>query len=311
MTYDTFLQDLAVVVIVAGLVTILFHRLNQPVVLGYLLAGFIIGPNTPPFSFVQDQHIIELLAELGVVFLLFDLGLRFSLRKLSRVGTTAIIAAILEILLMLLIGYGIGLGFGWERMDSLFLGAILAISSTTIIVKALQDLGLSRERFAEIIFGILIVEDILAIAIIALLSGVAVSGSLQLTEVLKTLWQLGLFLVVVLVVGLIAVPRLLHYVSRFKSDEILLITALGLCFGVSLLALKLGYSVALGRQVWLRDEHGHVGKRFELREQVFKVLVDAGVDMPFETIQLAPLAVSVSDDEQATTAEKQIPSSTT
>lgn len=246
MTYDTFLQDLAMVVIVAGLVTILFHRLNQPLVLGYLLAGFIIGPNTTPFSLVQDQHIIELLAELGVIFLLFDLGLRFSLRRLSRVGTTAIIAAVLEILLMLLIGYGIGLGFGWGRMDSLFLGAILAISSTTIIVKALQDLGLSRERFAEIIFGILIVEDILAIAIIALLSGVAVSGSLQLTEILKTLWQLGVFLAVVLVVGLIAVPRLLHYVSRFKSDEILLITALGLCFGVSLLALRLGYSVALG-----------------------------------------------------------------
>jgi CPA2 family monovalent cation:H+ antiporter-2 len=183
---------------------------------------------------------------MGIILLMFSLGLEFSLGKLKRVGATAFIAAALEIFLMLGIGYQIGRWFGWSSMDSIFLGAILSISSTTIIVKALAELGKSKERFAELIFGILIVEDILAIAIIALLSGIAMTGSLQIGEVVGTVSRLGIFLVVALVLGLLIVPRLIAYVARFKSNEMLLITVLGLCFGFSLLAVKLHYSMALG-----------------------------------------------------------------
>jgi CPA2 family monovalent cation:H+ antiporter-2 len=241
-----FIQDLAVIMLIAGIVTVLFHRLKQPVVLGYIVAGVIIGPHTPPFQLIQDQHTIQILAELGVVFLMFSLGLEFSLKKLSRVGATAFMAALAEISLMIWIGYEIGLFFDWKPMDSLFLGAMLAISSTTIIVKALDELGLKREKFAQLIFGILIVEDILAIGMIALLSGIAMTGSVDAGDVFATVGKLSLFMIVALVLGLLVIPRLLAYVAKFKSDEMLLITVLGLCFGFCLLVVKLEYSIALG-----------------------------------------------------------------
>src|SRR4051812_2695815 len=241
-----FLQDLAVVMIVAGLVTILFHRFKQPVVLGYIIAGVVIGPYTPPFPLIHDQDAIQTLANLGMILLMFSLGLEFNLGKLKKVGVTALIAAGMEILLMLWVGYEIGQLFGWGRMNSIFLGAMLSMSSTTVIIKALQELGKSKEHFAQLIFGILILEDILAIVMIALLSGIATSGSLQASDVFQTLLRLSIFLIVALVIGWLTVPRLLGYVARFKSNEMLLITVLGLCFGVSLLAFKLGYSVALG-----------------------------------------------------------------
>lgn len=242
----TFLQDLAVVMIVAGLVTVIFHRFKQPVVLGYILAGLIIGPHTPPASFIHDEATIQTLSELGVILLMFSLGLEFSLRKLRHVGGTAFIAALLEILLMVWVGYEIGRFFGWSTMDSIFLGAMLSISSTTIIIKALAELGKSRERFAELIFGVLIIEDILAIVMLALLSGIAMTGALSVMDVGITIGKLGIFLVAALVIGLLAVPRLLGYVGRFKSNEMLLVTVLALCFGFSLLAARLDYSVALG-----------------------------------------------------------------
>ncbi|MEG0858577.1 MAG: cation:proton antiporter [Pseudomonas sp.] len=242
----SFIQDLAVIMLVAGVVTILFHRFKQPVVLGYVVAGFIIGPHTPPFGLIHDEDTIKTLAELGVIFLMFCLGLEFSLRKLFKVGATAFIAAFLEIVLMIWIGFEIGRWFGWSTMDSLFLGAILAISSTTIIVKALNDLKMKNERFAQLIFGVLIVEDILGIGIIALLSGIAVSGSVSSGEVFSTVGKLSLFMIVALVVGILLVPRLLAYVARFESNEMLLITVLGLCFGFCLLVVKLEYSMVLG-----------------------------------------------------------------
>jgi monovalent cation:H+ antiporter-2, CPA2 family len=241
-----FIQDLAVVMSIAGVVTILFHRLKQPVVLGYIVAGVIIGPHTPPFGLVADPHTINILGELGVVFLLFALGLEFSLRKLARVGPTAVLAAVTEIVVMVWIGWVIGTAFGWKPMDAIFLGAILAISSTTIIIKALDELGMKRERFAQLIFGILIVEDVLAIGMIALLSGVALTGEANAVQIVTTLGGLALFLTVALVVGLVVVPRLLDYVARFESDEMLLVTVLGLCFGFCLLVVRLDYSVALG-----------------------------------------------------------------
>ena len=242
----SFIQDLAVIMLVAGVVTILFHRFKQPVVLGYIVAGFIIGPHTPPFGLIHDEETIRILAELGVIFLMFCLGLEFSLRKLFKVGATAFIAAFMEITLMIWIGYEIGRWFDWNTMDSLFLGAILAISSTTIIVKALNDLKMKNERFAQLIFGVLIVEDILGIGIIALLSSIAVSGSVSPEEVFSTVGILSLFMIVALVIGILLVPRVLAYVARFESNEMLLITVLGLCFGFCLLVVKLEYSMVLG-----------------------------------------------------------------
>lgn len=241
-----FLQDLAVVMCVAAVATILFRQFKQPVVLGYILAGVVIGPHTPPFELIHGEETIKTLAELGVIFLMFSLGLEFSLRKLQKVGAAAFIAAALEILIMMLAGYELGRVFGWSKMDSVFLGAILAISSTTIIIKALEGLGKTKEPFAGLIFGILIVEDILAILMIVLLTGFAMTGEINPGQIGMTILGLGSFLGILLVGGLIIVPRFLNYVAKFKSDEMLLITVVGLCFGVSLLTVHLGYSVALG-----------------------------------------------------------------
>lgn len=232
--------------LVAGVVTVIFHRLKQPVVLGYILAGLIIGPHTPPFPLIQDRQTIETLAELGIVFLMFSLGLEFSLRKLRAVGATALIGALSEIIVMVWIGFEIGRFFGWKTMDAIFLGAMLSISSTTIIVKTLEELNMKRERFAQLVFGILIVEDILAIGIIAMLSGIAATGTVSTMDAGATFGKLALFMVVSLVLGILLVPKLLHYVASFKHDEMLLVTVLGLCFGFCLLVIKLDYSVALG-----------------------------------------------------------------
>jgi CPA2 family monovalent cation:H+ antiporter-2 len=239
------LQDLAAVMLIAGITTILCHRLKQPVALGYIIAGVILGPYTP-IEFVHDKETITSLGDLGVILLMFSLGLEFSLRKLFVVGMSAFIAALLEITLMMWLGYEMGRIFGWNTMDSVFLGAMLSISSTTIIVKALSELGKTSEAFAEVIFGILVIEDILAIVMLALLSGFAKTGSLHAGEAAGEVIKLAVFFTVVLVVGFIFVPRLFDYVARFRSDEMMLITALGLCFGVALVATMNSYSVALG-----------------------------------------------------------------
>ncbi len=241
-----FLQDLAVVMLVAGVVSGIFHRLHQPVVLGYLLAGIIIGPHTPPFPLVHDEESIRTLADLGVVFLMFGLGLEFSLGQLKRVGPTASLAGAFEILSMIWLGHTIGQVFGWSSMDSVFLGAMLAISSSTVIIKTLAEFGLARERFAELVFGILVVEDILAIVILVLLSGVAMTGGLEPVAVIETLGRLGLFLLVAVVAGLLIVPRVIEHVVLRGTREVQLTVILGLCFGVALLAARLDYSVALG-----------------------------------------------------------------
>src|SRR5690606_26040178 len=257
-----FLQDLAIIMIVAGLVTILCHRFKQPVVLGYIIAGLIIGPHTPPYGLIHDRGTIQILSELGVIFLMFSLGLEFSLRKLRAVGSTAAIAATLEIALLMFVGWEVGRLFDWKPMDRLFLGAILAISSTTIIMKAFSELKLGKQKFAGLVFGVLIVEDMLGIVLIALLSGIAKTGSLQGAEAAATIGQLLVFLVVSLVVGLIVVPRLIGFVARFASPEMLLITVLALCFGFTLLTVKLEYSVAMGAFLFaaIRAEAKELGK---------------------------------------------------
>lgn len=242
----TFIQDLAVIMLIAGLATVLCHRLKQPIVLGYIIAGIIISPHTPPFVLITDETTISTLAELGVIFLMFSLGLEFNLHHLSKVGSAAFIAAFLEIILMIALGYGIGCLFGWSQIDSIFLGAILSISSTTIIVKALNELGMKKEKFSQLIFGILIIEDIFAILILALLSSAALTGSLQINDIIVTATKLLSFLVISLLLGILLIPKILAYVAKFNNDEMLLIVVLGMCFGFSLLVLKLDYSVALG-----------------------------------------------------------------
>jgi len=242
-----FIQDLAVIMLAAGVVTVVFHLLRQPVVLGYIAAGVLIGPHTVGLqALVTDEQTIRTLAELGIVFLLFSLGLEFSLRHLRQVGATALVAALMGIVLLLWLGYEIGLAFGWSTMDALFLGAMLSISSTTITVKAIDELGMKKQPFAQVVFAILIVEDVLAIAMIALLSGIAATGTVDGGEVLRTLAGLTVFLVASLVIGILGVPRLLDFVAKFHRDEMLLVGVLGLLFGFCLLVSWLGYSLALG-----------------------------------------------------------------
>ena len=248
-----FLQDLAVVMIAAGVVTLLFQRLKQPVVLGYIVAGILIGPNFSAlfleedgFKLVHDRETIESLAELGMVFLMFSLGLEFNLRKLGRVAATALVAAPLAIMLMVFLGYQVGQLMGWTPVSSLFLGSIISIASTSVIVKVLKEMKREREPFAELIYGILIVEDLLGVIMIVLLTGIASTGDLGLHSMLISTGKLLVFLVTVPVVGLLVIPRLLNFVARFESNERLLVAVLGLCFGTSLVAAKLGFSVALG-----------------------------------------------------------------
>lgn len=257
-----FIQDLAIIMLVAGLATVVCHQFRQPIVIGYIIAGIILGPHTPPFSLINDESTIKTLAELGVIFLLFSLGLEFNLHKLSKVGSTAVITAILEILLMIWVGYEIGMLFGWTQINAIFLGAILSISSTTIIVKALHELEMKQESFTQIIFGILIIEDIFAILILALLSSIAVTGSLQFNDIAYTSIKLSSFLVFSLIGGILLVPRLLSFIARFKSNEVLLVSVLGLCFGFCLLVIKLNYSVALGAFIMgaIIAESNHLAK---------------------------------------------------
>lgn len=241
-----FLQDLAVVMLAAGIVTVLFHGLRQPVVLGYILAGFIIGPHFLSQPLVTSQESVQTLAELGVVFLLFALGLEFNLRKMRQIGPTALIVAPLETALLFFAGFMIGRVFGWKTIDSVYLGAILMISSTTIITKTLGELGAQRQPFAQAIYGILIVEDIIAVLVMASLSAASGGRSVDWAGLLGLGLRMSEFVVVALIGGLLLVPRVLRWVGRFRGDETLLIAVLGMCFGLALLASKLGFSVALG-----------------------------------------------------------------
>lgn len=246
MSEVLFLQDLAVVMMVAGMVTLLFHRLKQPVVLGYLLAGFIIGPYTPPVSFIQDAKTIQTLADLGVVFLMFSLGLEFSFRKLKQVGLSALLIASFEILIMIFSGYLLGSMFGWNKGDCVFLGIMLSLTSTMIVVKGLRDRGEMRTRHAELIAGVSLFDDIFVILLMVALPGFALTGTLPTLDLVMILSKLFIFLVAAVVVGLLLVPRLLRYIVRYTNEETLLIVSLGLCFGLSLFALKIQLSAALG-----------------------------------------------------------------
>ncbi len=241
-----FILDLALILITAGIATILFKWLKQPVVLGYIVAGFIAGPFVPWIPTVTDMGNVEIWAEIGVIFLLFALGLEFSFKKLMEVGGTASLATLINMVSMILIGYVIGLLLHWSHMDSIFLGGMLSMSSTTIIIKAFNDMGLQKQRFANIVFGMLIVEDLAAILMMVLLSTVAVSKTIEGMELLSSMFRLVFFVLVWFIVGIYLVPTLLKKLKRFLNDETLVIIAVGLCLGMVMFAYKVGFSAALG-----------------------------------------------------------------
>ncbi len=242
----TLIADLALILICAGVITLIFKRLKQPLVLGYIVAGFVTSPHMPFTPSVMDTANIQTWADIGVIFLLFALGLEFSFKKLLKVGNAAVIAACTIITCMILLGVAVGIGFGWKRMDCLFLGGMLAMSSTTIIYKAFEDLGLRKQRFAGLVLSILILEDILAIVLMVMLSTMAVSLNFEGTEMMESIGKLVFFLVLWFVVGIYLIPLFLKRVKRWMGDETLLIVSLGMCFGMVYLASSVGYSPAFG-----------------------------------------------------------------
>jgi len=239
-----FLANLAVVLGVAAVTTIVFQRLRQPVVLGYLLAGLIVGPHLPvPVS--ANEALVHTLSELGVILLMFALGLEFSIRKLVRVAPTAGLIALIECSLMVWLGYMAGRAFGWTSFESVFTGALVAISSTTILVKAFAEIGI-KGRITEVAFGIVIVEDLVAVLLLAILTAAASGAGLSAGALVKTIARLAGFLVAFVAGGLMVVPRVMRAVVGLKRVETTLVASIGLCFGLALLARHMGYSVAMG-----------------------------------------------------------------
>jgi CPA2 family monovalent cation:H+ antiporter-2 len=244
MTPHEFLETLAVVLCVAAVTTVLFQKLRQPVVLGYLLAGAIVGPNIP-VPVVASTDVVHALSELGVILLMFGLGLEFSLGKLMRVGGTAGIIAVIQCSLMIWLGYFAGQLFGWTTLESFYAGSIIAISSTTIIVKAFEEQRI-REKFTETVFGVLIFEDLIGILLLTILTTLSTGKDLTVAELSIVAGRLLLFLLVLIGVGLLIVPRLVRAVVRLQRAETIVVSTVGIAFGTALLALAFGYSVALG-----------------------------------------------------------------
>lgn len=240
------IADLALILISAGFMTLLFKKLKQPLVLGYVVAGFLASPHLSFTPSVVDAANIQTWADIGVIFLLFALGLEFSFKKIVKVGGSAIIAACTIIFSMILVGVSVGSSFGWQRMDCLFLGGMIAMSSTTIIYKAFDDLGLLKKQFTGLVLSVLILEDILAIVLMVILSTMAVSHNFEGVEMLQSIAKLMFFLILWFVVGIYLIPELLKRCRKLMGEETLLIVSLGLCFGMVVVAAHTGFSAAFG-----------------------------------------------------------------
>ena len=240
------ITDLGLILGAAAIITIIFKWLKQPLVLGYLIAGFLVGPHFTLLPTVAETANISVWAEIGVIFLLFSLGLEFSFKKLLKVGTPASVTALVEVGFMLTVGYIVGTLMGWSRMDSMFLGGMLCISSTTIIIRAFDELGVKGHKFASLVFGILIVEDLVAILLLVLLSTLAVSAQFAGMEMLMSVAKLVFFLVLWFISGIFFLPTFLRKARKFMNDEMLLITSLALCILMVWLATIVGFSPALG-----------------------------------------------------------------
>lgn len=239
-------KDLALILVVAGFVTLLFKKLKQPLVLGYIVAGFLVSPHMPYTMSVVDQGDIQTWADIGVIFLLFSLGLDFSIKKILKMGASPIIAACTIIFCMLALGIIVGHSFGWKEMDCIFLGGMVAMSSTTIIYKAFSDMGLTQQGFASTVMSVLILEDILAIVMMVMLSTVASGNSPDGVQLIGSIMKIGFFLVLWFVVGLFAIPLFLRSVRKILNNETLLIVSLGFCCLMAVTSTQVGFSAAFG-----------------------------------------------------------------
>jgi len=240
------IEDLALILVVAGIVTIVFKKLKQPLVLGYVVAGFLVSPHMPYTASVVDSDNIHLWADIGVMFLLFSLGLDFSFKKILKMGASPVISACSIIFFMSMLGVVVGHLFGWGKMDCIFLGGMLAMSSTTIIYKAFDDLGLRQQQFAGLVMSVLILEDILAIVMMVLLSAVASGSNPDGSQMLTSVMKIVFFLVLWLVVGIFAIPLALRHLRSLINNEMLLIVSLGLCCAMAVISTKVGFSSAFG-----------------------------------------------------------------
>lgn len=240
------ITDLGLILAAAGVTTLLFKKINQPLVLGYILAGLLVGPHIHFFPTVTDNESVHIWAEIGVIFLLFSLGLEFSFKKLVKVGGSASITAVVEVFFMLLIGFVAGKLMGWALMDCIFLGGILSVSSTTIIIRAFEELGVKHKKFAGLVFGVLIVEDLVAILLLVLLSTLAVSRQFAGMEMVFSILKLCFFLVLWFIGGIFLVPSFLKATKKLMNDETMLVVSLALCLLMVMLAVKVGFSPALG-----------------------------------------------------------------
>ena len=240
------IKDLALILVVAGIVTLVFKRLKQPLVLGYVVAGFLVSPHMPYIASVVDTHDIHTWADIGVMFLLFSLGLDFSFKKILKMGASPIITTVTIVFCMMMLGIVVGHLFGWGKMDCIFLGGMLAMSSTTIIYKAFDDLGLRQQQFTSLVMSVLILEDILAIVMMVMLSAIASGNSPNGGQMLGSVAKIAFFLVLWFVVGIFAIPMFLRRVRKLMNSEVLLIVALGLCCAMAVLSTEVGFSSAFG-----------------------------------------------------------------
>ena len=240
------IEDLALILVVAGIVTLVFKKLKQPLVLGYIVAGFLVSPHMPYIMSVVDKGDIHTWADIGVMFLLFSLGLDFSFKKILKMGMAPVIAALTIIFSMMTLGILIGHGFGWNRMDCIFLGGMLAMSSTTIIYKAFDDLGLRQQRFASLVMSVLILEDVLAIVMMVMLSAIASGNNPDGGEMLGSILKIVFFLVLWFVVGIFLIPLFFRKTRKLMNSETMVIVALGLCCLMAVLSTKVGFSSAFG-----------------------------------------------------------------
>lgn len=240
------IHDLALILTTGAIVILLFRKIKQPLVLGYIIAGFLIGPHFQLFPTVADEANIKTLAEIGVIFLLFSLGLEFSFKKLMRVGGAASITAFVEIAFITITGYFTGKLMGWSTMDSLFLGGMLASSSTTIIIRAFDELGVKTKQYAGVVFGVLIVEDIVVILLMVLLSTISVTQQFEGSEIIFTVSKLMFFLIIWFIAGIFLLPTFLRKAKSLLDEETLLVLSIGLCLGMVVLATQVGFSAELG-----------------------------------------------------------------
>ncbi len=238
--------DLAIILVTAGIVTVIFKWLKQPLVLGYIVAGFFIGPYFPWFPAITDKTDVHVWSDIGIVFLMFALGLEFSIKKLKKVGGTGAITALTELIMMFLIGSSVGRILGWESMDCIFLGCMLSISSTTIIIKSFDDLKLKQQKFTSTVTAVLVVEDLIAVLLLVILSTLSVSRHFDGMELGKSMAKLVFFLIVWFTFGIYLIPSFLKWMRRYMTEETLCVVAVGLCFGMVVLASYAGFSTALG-----------------------------------------------------------------